>query len=400
LHANGPTYSVQPLPEALSGYKNIASSAKITADNIGVGAVSLLNDGIIKFQPTDTASEFKTGAGATTFTLSWDSPKTARAILIYNSSEYENSFTQIDYIEIEYESGKSVRIDKCAYDFAFLADGELMLPGGAVVAEFYEMPVIKITFKITSPTAGEGVSVPEITVLGKERTVPLVKFAKYGYSNPETGSPELINESRTFGNIGGLTTMYGYDLSHDDGADGAYITQEFVFDQLAFFKDVYSTKFYVEAEFTVTEPQAFPYPPYGVDPAPKFGLTVANSLNTIFFYVDAAGFTKKTVGVAQRKLDNSDWDWNATEKLVDAPEMNYTGGRTVRLAIIRDGRHFDMLVDGKIVMTYDNFNVFNDDMQAAVGFRAFSTGLKITNYFATDDGSAVDGYFARYEDNK
>ena len=31
---NGPTYSIQPLPEAISGYKNIATFAEINVENV------------------------------------------------------------------------------------------------------------------------------------------------------------------------------------------------------------------------------------------------------------------------------------------------------------------------------------------------------------------------------
>ena len=111
--------------------------------------------------------------------------------------------------------------------------------------------------------------------------------------------------------------------------------------------------------------------------------------NTIFFYVDAAGFSNKALGVAQRMLDNSDWDWNSTEQVVSVSNMNYLSGNYVKLAVLRQGEQFYFLYNDEVVIQYSSFNVFGARQKAGVGFRSFSTPLSIKGYYASADEAVV-----------
>lgn len=402
MHTNGPTWSVQPLPEALSGYKNIAESATIKATNTANGSdVSLLNDGMIKYQEFDLAEEYEANAGKSVITLTWDSYKTARAIMIYNSYDYDKTFVRVASIEMQYlkadgTSGTVVINDlPFDWDWHFESDYEFMRPGGAAIAEFYELPVNKMVITINTPSGADRLALGEIVVLGKDGAEGVSSFNEYEYVVKTFNSGDIIRESVTFGAIEGtdLATEYGYDVSHDDGTENAYVTQNAPGDMSCYFKDVYSTEFYVEAEFTVTSAHAFAYNDYLHDPYPKFGLAVScdddDIKNTIFFYVDAVNFSNKVVGVAQRMLDNSNWDWDATEQTVGVGDISYTNGNYVKLAIIRHGAQFYFLCNDEVVIQYSTFNVFNDRRDAGVGFRCFSTPMKVRNYYATQDSAVV-----------
>lgn len=392
LHANGPTDSLQPLPEAISGYKNIAKDAVITSDNTKSDSnVSYLNDGVMSYLEYDSIPEYISNEGVTTITLTWDDFVTARALMIYNSIQYDKSFLDIARVRMTYLAEdnklKQVEMTNLEYDWDFLVDDSFgtMNPGGAIVTEFNDITIQKIEITYRS-VAGSLVGIPEIVVLGKEESSGVTTLNDYSYQNPTFASPQLITEGTTIGSVEGLTTDFGYDLTNDNGEENATIIQNWPYDQYAYFNNIYSTKFYVEAEFTVTSNH-----PYANDPYPKFGLTVGTNENTIFFFVDAdQSYTKDSIGVAQRTFDNRDWDWNTTEQNVSGTGVSYTDGEYVKLSILRDGDEFYMFANDELYIYYDQFNIFVEDYEAAVGFLTFNTEVEIKNYYATDDETTVN----------
>jgi len=405
MHTNGPTWSVQALPESVSGYKNIAPLATVTANNTAEDSdVAFLTDEIIKYQEYDLAEEYTANEGKSTIKLEWEKAKTARAIMIFNSYDYLNTFVEIEKVEFEYmkKDGTfaTATIEDLPYDWDwhFESDYEFVRPGGAAIAEFNEMPVKSVTITVASAGGAEALALGEIVVLGKDKACAGVeKFEEYKYPEPvKCGSSHIVNTSKTFGNIAEAkaSTMYGYDLSHDDGTEGAYIEQKGVRDQYAYFNNVHSTSFYAEAEFTVTADSAFANDPY-----PKFGIAMTcggSYPNTIFFYVDAVNYVNTSVGCAQRTLDNSNWDWDATEQIVNVPGIQYKNEKYVKLAVLRNGNEFYLLCEDKVAIYYDSFNIFTDSMPSAVGFLTFNTPLKIKNYFASQDEEVVKQKTAQY----
>ena len=410
MHTNGPTWSVQALPEFISGYKNIATSATITASNTASDSnVALLNDEIIKFQETDLATEYEATSGTSTIKLEWNDFRTVRALMVYNSIDYEKTFVNIAKATIEYKKadGSTATVElknlEFDWDWHFEEDFEFMRPGGSVVAEFNELPVKSITLVINSPEGADRIAIGEIIVLGKDKACDGVdSFKEYSYTNATYGSPHVVRTSKTFGNIpnSDVSTWWGYDLSHDDGTENAYIENKGCFDQYAYFNSINDTQFYAEAEFTVTASKAFANDPY-----PKFGLAMSTGgidgvpKNTIFFFVDAVNYTSQNVGCAQRKLDNSDWDWNATEQNTSAGGISYTGGNYVKLAALRIGKEFFLICNDKLAIYYDSFSVFESNVPCGVGFLSFNTPMKIKNYVATTDSAVLQEKFAQYGAN-
>ncbi len=404
MHTNGPTWSIQPLPAELSGYDNIATSATITATNTAEGSdVALLNDEIIKYHESDLAVEYLANEGTSTITLTWDDFKTVRGLMIYNSYDYETTFDSVKKVELEYKQASGATatavIEDLQYDWDwfFEDDWEFIRPGGSALAEFDELPVKSITITVDSVT-GSDLALGEIIVLGKDEACDgVAQFKEYSYTNSPVGSPHIIVEGDKIGSIEGtnLQTQYGYDATHDDGTADAYFEQTMCEDQSAFFKDFYGTSFYVEAEFTVTS-----LSPFNNDPYPKFGLAVScddTYENTIFFYVDAVNFSLSRVGVAQRTLDNRDWDWTATERLEEIGQVSYTNDNYVKLGILRMGDKFWFLAEDVPVIFYDNFNVFDEHQNGAVGFRSFNTPMKIMNYSLTTDESVLNEMMNEFE---
>lgn len=408
MHANGPTWSVQPLPEFLSGYKNIAPQATVTADNTAEGSdIKYLTDNLVKYQEFDMVTEYEAKGGTSTITFNWDTFKTVRGLMVYNSYDYAKTFVQIRKVELEYKTadGKTATavINNLPFDWSWNCetDVEFMRPGGAAIAEFKEMPVKSVKLYIDSAAGVETLGISEIFILGNDQECAGVQsFENYSYTNAVYGSSHIENESNYFGRVKGtksLATAYGYDLTHDDGTENAYIEQKGVSDQYAYFKDIYSVDFYAEAEFTVTASKAFSNDKY-----PKFGIAIScndDYTNTIFYYVDAVNYTNTVVGCAQRKLDNSDWDWNASEQLVNVGDISYTGGNYVKLGVLRKGNEFYLLCNDKLAIAYDSFNIFNEDQKAAVGFLSFNTPMKIKNYSATNDAKVIEEMSKKYADS-
>lgn len=405
MYTNGPSWSMQPLPEAISGYKNVALSATVTADK-SLGDDGLLNDGMVKYQAADLAEEYMAEEGTSTVKLTWDHPVTARAIMVYNSYDYNLAFDSVKKIELEYlkPNGSSAQktIENIRYDTEWCVNDEweFMRPGGSAVVEFYEMPVKSVTITVSSKSGNPGLALGEIVVLGKDEACAGVSdFPEYSYVNAQYGSSHIVTESETFGTVlvdgkeSSLATMYGYDLSHDDGTENAYIQQNGVRDQYAYFKGVYATSFYVEAEFTVTADQAF-----ANDEFPKFGFAVScndSVSSTIFFYVDAAdNYTKEWVGCAARAIGSSDvWDWG-NENLQEAKGIGYKNGNKVKLALLRVGEDFYFICNGQLTIQTSNFALFGDTQRAGVGFLSFNTAMRISNYSVTTDENEISEILA------
>ena len=192
MHANGPTKVIQPLPEAVSGYKNIAPLAEVKATNmVKESNVSYLTDQLIAMHNetgiNDNVPEFE-AKGNTEITLTFSDYVTARAIMIYNSQDYMKIFTEIDRIEFSYrdENGNTgmAYIDDLAFNLDanlvpldyLLSEDEMefiddsyytMRVGGAAVAEFNELSINKIKIKIKKASGKDGLNISDIVVLGK-----------------------------------------------------------------------------------------------------------------------------------------------------------------------------------------------------------------------------------------
>ena len=192
MHANGPTKVIQPLPEAVSGYKNIAPLAEVKATNMVKGSnVSYLTDELIAMHNehiiNDNIPEFE-AKGTTKITLTFPEYVTARAIMIYNSQDYMKIFTEIESIEFSYKdaSGNTgiAYINKLGFNLDanlvpldyLLSEEEMefiddsyytMRAGGASVAEFNELSINKIKIKIKKAEGKDGLNISDIVVLGK-----------------------------------------------------------------------------------------------------------------------------------------------------------------------------------------------------------------------------------------
>lgn len=163
LHINGPTYSLQPLPEIMSGYKNVISQASVTVNNSD-DDVSKLTDGLVAMHLNQQHYEFNAKAGTTTITIRFEEAVTTRALLIYNSVDYETAFFNINQIVFN----GSYRVSNLGFNSNYIntyfQDFPEMRPGGAFTLEYDEMLTDTIVITIQS---NQPIAISNIFILGK-----------------------------------------------------------------------------------------------------------------------------------------------------------------------------------------------------------------------------------------
>lgn len=174
IYSAGPSYSLQPLPYVITGYRNLAENATVTVDNTAEGSsASYLNDGRVSIN-FDNDYDFVSASNSVTVTLDFGKEVTLGAVMIYNGRDIKYAFSSIDIIRFESSEG-NYYIDNLEFPKEYIAENA-MRPGGAAIAEFNEIKANKITVKITKKAADEkfpgqdglsGISISEIVVLGK-----------------------------------------------------------------------------------------------------------------------------------------------------------------------------------------------------------------------------------------
>lgn len=170
LHCNGPT--VTPQLRVNNGYENIVDKATVSVTS-GDNADVLTDGAISGSHETDFVKEFTAQKGLTTVTLTFEEYRTVRALMIYNSKDYDKAFKSVYRIEMDFaksENGEIVKgtayIENLKYNEKYFYNWNgtnCVLPASAAIAEFAELYVkeIRITFKTATP-----INVSEIKVIG------------------------------------------------------------------------------------------------------------------------------------------------------------------------------------------------------------------------------------------
>lgn len=398
MHANGPTYNYQPLPEEISGYKNLTPLAKITANNTAEDSdVKYLKDDTIKVHGYDPVQEFTTSGGKTEIKLTFDKYVNVRSIMVYNASDYEYTFTEISSIKLNCKgaNGSVVKeIKNVPFDFDWHTDlSSMVYPGATSIAEFAEMPVNEITITINCGP-DDVISINEIVVLGKEVKNPsaVTALKEYSYTNPAPVSSVPVYRSNMFGTAGNgrFISDYGFDLSHDDGTENAYVEKVWAGNmQNLYFKGVESTVFYVEVNLSVGDTTKA----FNGDPAPKAGLVMRSRNNYFVSYnIDyTSTFANPCVGFVESKSDGSDYDWSRyTTYKVDG--LNYSGESSAKLAVARIGKDVYLFANGALVAHYDTLRGFLDseNTACAISLVTFNCYTKFSDYSVITDEAQVN----------
>lgn len=161
---NGPTNSVQPLPEEMSGYKNIAPLAEVLSQN--VTNANAINDNYIVDCYNlngEAEKEVSFGGGYAFIELKFDKTYEIGGIALYNSAYYDKALMEIEYID--FGNGNVVNYPQFCYDQYINEDTEFIFPTSAFTIEF--LNTFDADHVVICVKASEAASLNEIVVLGK-----------------------------------------------------------------------------------------------------------------------------------------------------------------------------------------------------------------------------------------
>jgi len=178
-YVNGPTDSPQPLPESVSGYKNVAPQATLTCSENGV-ETRYLTDGLLSVHKSadetfmDYVRETKI-TKTSTFEFAFEEATSVRAVMVYNSAMRREIFFNISTIEFTLSDGsvrviRDVKFDTDQYCRMGGIDGttvSYVLSGASAFAEFYDVSVKNVKITVEVPEGQEKVGISEIKILGK-----------------------------------------------------------------------------------------------------------------------------------------------------------------------------------------------------------------------------------------
>ena len=159
----GPTYSPQPLPQAISGYENIALKATIATENITNGEALIDNYVVEHYQlKGEEEKEVTVNKGKSYIKLKFDKEYSLGGFLIYNSAFYSKKTEFIDYINFKNNNA----IFNCYYPLEVVNDEkEFVFPSSAFAFDFPEE--IKAQEMIICINSSETVRLNEIYVMGR-----------------------------------------------------------------------------------------------------------------------------------------------------------------------------------------------------------------------------------------
>lgn len=163
LYTNGPTYSLQPLPEAITGYKNIALNAKVKYLN--VNNAQNVNDNYIvsnhNLASRYNDREVELRKGYSYILLEFDKDYSIGGINIYNSSKYEKMVYEIKFINF---FNDNVVFNSIFPECYYSKEKQFVFPNSAFTIEFDDIVTNKvlICFKLEDEA-----QINEIEVYGK-----------------------------------------------------------------------------------------------------------------------------------------------------------------------------------------------------------------------------------------
>ena len=161
---NGPTNSLQPYPEYISGYRNVAENAIVNKANV-VNEKAVNDNYIVDCYNLDgeNKKEVILGNGMSYIELEFDNEYEIGGVAIYNSAFYEKYITEIEYID--FGNGNIVYYPQFCVDGYVDDDKEFIEPCSAFTIEFPKTFMSKkVTVCFNLPNGG---NINEIKVLGQ-----------------------------------------------------------------------------------------------------------------------------------------------------------------------------------------------------------------------------------------
>ncbi len=189
MYGNGPTYSLQPLPEVVlpDGYGNVATDADVEIVYGDEETARYVNDGMFTYQRWSSKYEVvgSSQMSQLKIKLKWNTPQTIRNIMIYNSRDYTYAFTQVKSVVFKLSNKPSWYPSNSEYNgYCYINDLKAdsqgwnssnftMRKGGSAMATFNEITVSEIIItvsaedKIDTSLGKNIVKLSEIYIMGK-----------------------------------------------------------------------------------------------------------------------------------------------------------------------------------------------------------------------------------------
>ncbi len=192
MYGNGPTYSLQPLPEVSlpNGFGNVMDDDDVSLELIygEQDTLKYANDGMVTHQRWSSGFEVVSDdiQKQIKIKIKWERPRTIRNIMVYNSREYDYGFTQVKSIVFKldrqpewYPVGntyngfcyiKDLKADPYGWD----QNNFTMRRGGSAMADFNEITVSEVIITVSAKdkidtSIGRGVvKLSEIYIMGKD----------------------------------------------------------------------------------------------------------------------------------------------------------------------------------------------------------------------------------------
>lgn len=162
--AKGPSYSIQPLPEEISGYKNIANGKEVITENITDS--QYLNDKRIVEHynlPQEADKEAKLGSGKSYVEIDFGKECTIAGLAIYNSADYEHYLSDISYISF---GNGNVILDTSFRESEYIDfEKEFIRPCSSFTYQFNEIKADKVVIGFDTDGARQ---INDIEIYGKE----------------------------------------------------------------------------------------------------------------------------------------------------------------------------------------------------------------------------------------
>ncbi len=178
-YVNGPTDTVQPLPDLYSGYTNVASKATVSCTDASTEA-GCVNDGLLsvyKLADEDFTNYIRESYITKTSTFSFDfaNETEVRAVMVYNSALVRTMFYNISRMEFVLADGTTRVIENVKFDVEQYCEigGQNnntvrdIKSGAAALAEFNGIKVKSVKITVEVPEGQDEVGISEIKILGK-----------------------------------------------------------------------------------------------------------------------------------------------------------------------------------------------------------------------------------------
>jgi len=160
---NGPSYAVLPLPQAISGVKNIVDSGTVSGSNVQNAEHAVDHYIVDCYQLDSKDNQVILGQGKSYIDIRFDNAYEIKGIQVYNSAYYDDYIVEIEYID--FGNGNIIYYPQFCQDFYVSEDTWFIYPCSCFNVEIlntFEAETVRIGFDLP-----DGGSINEIVILGR-----------------------------------------------------------------------------------------------------------------------------------------------------------------------------------------------------------------------------------------